>query len=74
MPSNLTRIETEVYELIKKSGEINTTNLPFKLRGVVPQLIKKGLVEAYKRPTSPWTHKKKKFLKVKENEPNKTIT
>jgi len=62
----LTKLEREVYELIKNSGEIMTTSIPPKLRGAIPNLINKGLVEVYKRHTSPWSSKKRKFLRVKE--------
>jgi len=61
----LTPLEMRLYELIKKSGEVMTTNLPPKMMGALPQLAKKGLVEIYKRPTTPWTNKKKKFVRAK---------
>ena len=66
MPEELTPLEKEVYELIKKSGELLTTDVPPKKRGVVPHLINKGLVIIYKKPTSPWSQKKRKFLRAKE--------
>jgi hypothetical protein len=62
----LTPFEREVYELIKKSGDILTTDVPVRMRGAVPHLINKGLVETFKRTTSPWTTKKKKFLRSKD--------
>jgi hypothetical protein len=63
---DLTPFEREVYELIKKSGELLTTDVPARMRGAVPRLINKGLVEAFKRRTSPWTSKKRKFLRSKD--------
>jgi hypothetical protein len=66
MPEELTPIEKEVYELIQKSGELLTTDVPANLRGAVPHLINKGLIEAYKRQTLPWTSKKRKFLRIKD--------
>jgi len=57
--------ERNLYEFIKKSGEVMTTNLPPKMMGALPQLIKKGLVEIYKKQTTPWTRKKKKFVRAK---------
>lgn len=66
MPDELTTIEKEVYELIQKSGELLTTDVPANLRGAVPHLINKGLIEVYKRQTLPWTSKKRKFLRIKD--------
>jgi len=66
LSENLTPLEKEVYELIKKSSEVLTTDIPPRKRGVVPRLVEKGLVEAYKKPTSPWSPKKRKYLKAKE--------
>lgn len=63
---DLSPLEREVYELIRRSGEILTRNVPSKMRGAVPNLINKGLIEVYKRRTSPWSQKKTKFLRVKE--------
>ncbi len=62
----LTKIEREVYELIKRSGEVMTTSVPSKLRGAIPNLVKKGLVEVYEKHTSSWSPKKRKFLRVRE--------
>lgn len=66
MSEDLTRSEKEVYELIKNSSELLTTDVPSELRGAVPRLIEKRLVEVYKKPTSPWSPKKRKFLRLKE--------
>ena len=67
MSKDLTPLERQVYELIKRSGEIMITDVPNKLRGVIPNLVNKGLVEVYKRRTSQWSgQKKRKFLRVKE--------
>ena len=66
MSNDLTPLEREVYELIKKSGEILTTNVPSKMRGIIPNLVNKGLIEVYKRHTSQWSPKKRKFLRVRE--------
>jgi len=65
---DLTPLERRVYELIKKSGDILTTNVPPEMRGAVPRLVDKGLVEVYKRPTSPWSPKKRKFLRSRMQE------
>jgi len=62
----LTPLEREVFELIKRTGEIMTMNVPSRMRGVIPSLVNKDLIEVVKRRTSPWRPKKKKFLRVKE--------
>ena len=64
MSKDLTRIEREVYEIIQGSGEMLTTDVPADLMGAVPHLINKGLVRAYKKPASPWTSKKRKFIRA----------
>ena len=66
MPTDLTPLEKEVYELIRKSSELLTTDVPSRLRGAVPRLIEKRLVEVYKKPTSPWSPKKRKYLRAKD--------
>jgi hypothetical protein len=62
----LTPLEKEVFELIKRTGEIMTTSVPSRIRGVIPSLVNKDLIEVVKRRTSQWKSKKKKFLRVKE--------
>jgi len=57
--------ERRLYEFIKRSGEVMTTNLPPKMMGALPQLIKKGLIEVYKKPTTIWSDKKRKFVRAK---------
>lgn len=63
---NLTRFEKEVYEFVKKRGEIKTSDIPPKMGGAIPNLIRKGLIEVYKKETSLWRSKKSKFVRVKE--------
>jgi hypothetical protein len=41
-------------------------DLPLKMAGVVPSLVRRGLVEVYKRPVEPGCRKKQKFLRCKE--------
>jgi hypothetical protein len=63
----LTEIEKETYNFIKEVGEIQTTNLPNKrMWGAIPNLNNMGLVEVYKRYTSYFRSRKKKFVKIKE--------
>ena len=62
---DLTALEREAYELIKRSGEVMTINVPSAIRGVIPGLVNRGLVEVYKRFTSHRKRRKRKFLRVK---------
>ena len=61
----LTDLEREVYEFIKQIGEVMTKDIPFKKAGAVPSLVRKGLLEVFKRPVSSMSQKSHKFLKVK---------
>jgi len=63
---NLSTIERETYDIIKGSGEIQTRNLPDKrMIGAVASLKDKKLVEIYKRYTSIYRRRKKKFVRAK---------
>jgi hypothetical protein len=64
---DLTPFVFRVFEFIKNSDELLTTDVPSKIMGAVPHLISKGLIEVYKKPISFSTNKKRKFLKVKTN-------
>ena len=68
MLESLTRIEREVYELVLRAGELMAKDIPLKKAGVVPSLVRKGLLEVYKKQVSPMSSKKHKYLKVKETE------
>jgi hypothetical protein len=70
LSEDLTPFEEEVYELIKKSTELLTTDVPSRMSGAVPHLIGKGLVEVYKKRTSPWSSQKRKYLRAKTVETN----
>ena len=61
----LTDLEREVYEFIRQVGEVMAKDVPFKKAGAVPSLVRKGLVEVYKRPVSPMSRKTHKFLRAK---------
>lgn len=65
MLESLTELEREVYELIKRAGELMTKDVPIKKAGVIPSLVHKGMVEVYKRSVSFMGGKKHKFLRVK---------
>ena len=65
----LTEIEKETYNFIKEVGEIQTTNLPDKhMWGTLPNLENLGLIEIFKKYTSFFKSRKKKFIKIKEKE------
>jgi hypothetical protein len=58
-------MEKKTYDYIKEVGEIQTTNLPNKrMWGTIPNLENKGLVEVYKKYTSYFRSRKKKFVKI----------
>ena len=62
----LTEIEQKTYDFIKEVGEIQATNLPDKrMWGTIPNLKNMGLVEVYKKYTSIFRRKKKKFVKIR---------
>jgi len=67
--NNLTEFERKVYEFIKRHGEIITVNIPPRMRGAIPNLKNKGLIEVYKKRTEIRSLKKKKFVRVKETDP-----
>jgi hypothetical protein len=63
---NLSKIEKKTYDFIREAGDIQTRNLPDKrMVGAVASLKNKGVVEIYKRYTSTYRRKKKKFVKVR---------
>ncbi len=65
---NLSKIERETLDFIKEAGEIQTRNLPnSRMYGAIPSLKNKGLVEVYKKYTSIFRRKKKKFVKLRKN-------
>ena len=63
----LTKLERETYEFIRRRGEVMTVNIPPRMRGAVPNLKRKGLIEVYKDYTTPWSTKKMKFVRVKDH-------
>jgi len=71
MPNaRLSKIERKTYEFIKEVGEIQTKDLPNKwMIGAIATLKNKGLVEIFKRYSSIWQRKKKKFIRAKGNKP-----
>jgi len=65
LKSDMAPSERDLYEFIRRSGEVMTSNLPPRMMGALPQLVKKGLVEIYKKPTTIWSSKKRKFVRAK---------
>ena len=61
---NMSPSERQLYEYIKRVEEIMVSNIPSRMMGALPHLIRKGLVEVYKKQTVPWSPKKKKFVRV----------
>jgi hypothetical protein len=65
---SLSQVERAVYELILRAGELMAKDVPFKIAGVIPSLVEKGLVEASKRHATPGSKKKQTFIKAKKRE------
>jgi hypothetical protein len=65
--SELTAMQKETYNFIKDAGEIQTTNLPKRMWGAIPNLKNKVLVEVFKKYTSYFRSRKKKFVKIKKS-------
>ena len=61
----LSGIEKKTYDFIKGAGEIQTTNLPKRMWGAIPNLKNMGLIEVFKKYTSYFKSRKKKFVKIK---------
>jgi len=66
---DLSAIESKTYEIIKKAGEIQLTNLPDpRMMGAVSNLKAKGMVTIFRKYTSRFHKRKKKFAKVKKSQ------
>ena len=63
----LSGIEKKTFDFIKDAGEVQTNNLPKQMWGAIPNLKNKGLVDVFKKYTSYFKSRKKKFVKIKEN-------
>ena len=66
MIERLFRIERDVYQLILQAGELMAKDVPLKKAGVIPGLIRKGLVEVYSKCVSPSSEKKHKYFRVRD--------
>jgi len=68
----LSDIEKKTYEYIQSVGEIMPRDVPdTRMVGAIASLKDKGLVEIYRKYTSISRRKKKKFVRIKQNEPEK---
>ena len=65
MFSKLTKFEKEVHDFIKRREEVLTSNIPTRMRGAIPSLNNKGVIEVFKKSTSRWTSKKRKFVRIR---------
>jgi hypothetical protein len=64
MSDKLTEFEKKVYDFIEGRGEMLTSNLPTRMSGALPNLKKKGVIDVFKRRTSRWVPKKRKFVRI----------
>lgn len=62
----LTPIEKRAYNLIKKVKEIQTNNITDRqILGSISKLKNLGLVDVFKKQTSQYKKRKKKFVRIK---------
>jgi hypothetical protein len=66
MSKKITEFEKKTYDYIRVQGEVQVSNVPRMMWGAIPNLKTAGLVETYKKPTTPWASKKHTFVKVNE--------
>jgi len=65
----MTAIKKKTYETIREIGEIQITNLPDRrMIGAVSNLKAKGMVTIFRKYTSRFHKRKKKFAKVKKSQ------
>ena len=63
---DLSDTERETYDFIQEAGEVQAGNMPdSRMMGAIATLKDKGLVEIYKKYTSRYRRKKKKFVRIK---------
>ena len=60
MSRKLTEFEKKVYDFIKEHNEMIVSNVPKNMSGAIPNLINAGLIETFRKPTSPWASKKRR--------------
>lgn len=64
MSTKLTDFEKQVYDFIKEHTEMIVSNVPKNMSGAIPNLVNAGLLETFRKPTTPWASKKKTFVKA----------
>lgn len=62
-----TEFEKKAFDFIKEQGEVMISNVPKMMWGAIPNLKTAGLVETFKKPTTPWGTKKHTYVKVIKN-------
>lgn len=65
MSDELTKFEKEICDFIEGRGEILTSNMPIRMSGAIPSLKNKGVIEVFKKSTSRWASKKRKFVRIR---------
>jgi hypothetical protein len=65
MSDKLTKFEKKIYDFIKEHGEILTSNMPTRMSGAIPNLENKGVIEVFRKNTSRWASRKRKFVRVR---------
>ena len=73
MSKIITDFEQKTYDYIKEKGEIQISNIPKMMWGAIPNLKNAGLLETYKKATTPWASKKHTFVKILESPNLKTV-
>jgi len=66
MSRTITEFEKETYNYIKEQNGVQVSNLPKRMWGAIPTLKDAGLVDTYKKTTTPWASKKHIFVKIIE--------
>jgi hypothetical protein len=66
MSIRITEFEKKTYDYIKEQGEVIVANIPKMMWGAIPNLKNVGLVETFKKPTTPWASKKHTFVRIIE--------
>ena len=74
MSIKITEFEKKAYNYIKEQGDVKVSNVPKMMWGAIPNLKNAGLVETYKKTTTPWASKKHTFVKTVEQTNPKNVT
>jgi hypothetical protein len=74
MSIKITEFEKKTYNYIKEQGNVKVSDVPKMMWGAIPKLKNVGLVETYKKLTTPWASKKHTFVKIVEQTNPKNVT